>query len=348
MHLSSPAESIYLDLSDRAKLRLTGADRVRFLNGQVSNDVRRATAGNSVYTGVMTIKGRLCADAFVHAADDSLLVDTEPGLREALAARLERYIIADDVRIEDVTESLNLWHLIDFAADAGTAHLPGLRTALAGMGAGVRTVESVRYGRPGLDLFFEPALEAEMHRQLHTGFTELNDDAAEAWRIAAGVPRWGAELNENTMPAEADLEERAVSYTKGCYIGQEIVSRVKSVGHVNRHLRGLRALDSSPLYAGMVLRVPPDKDDVQSARGVGQITSAAPAAGHGGAHFIALGYVRRGWDAAGTVLDAMLAPAASPDETNPAASADMSVPTDSVSEEFPPPCRVEVCTLPFV
>ena len=328
MHVSSPAESVYLDLAERAKLRLTGGDRVRFLNGQVSNDVRQASAERSIYTGVMTIKGKMCADAFVHAGDDFLLVDTEPELRETLAARLERYVVADDVQIEDVTDGSALLHLIDFAADAGAPKLPDLRAALAALGAGWRTVESTRYGRPGVDLFYEPALDAEIRRCLHTGFTELNADAAEAWRIVAGVPRWGAELDENTLPAEAGLEERAVSYTKGCYIGQEIVSRIKSVGHVNRQLRGLRALDSSPLYAGMVLR-PANADDAggEPAKDIGRITSAAPSAGHGGADFVALGYVRRGWETPGTLLDALLM--SSPEETTP-------------------PCRVEVCSLPFV
>ena len=331
MHYPPPAESIYLDLSDRAKLRLTGADRVRFLNGQVSNDVRQASAERSIYTGVMTIKGKLCADAFVHGREDFLLVDAEGELREALAARLERYIIADDVTLEDATDAFALLHLIDFAADTPVGgHLPTVRPALAALGDGLWTVESQRYGRAGLDVFYPPALDAAVRRCLHAGFTELNEDAAEAWRIVAGVPRWGAELDENTMPAEAGIEERAVSYAKGCYIGQEIVSRVKSLGHVNRQLRGLRATDASPLFAGMTLHVPAAEDG-QPGKEIGRMTSAAASAGHGGAEFIALGYVRREFAAPGTLLDAMSPP--DPGEASDTAS---------------PPCRVEVCALPFV
>ncbi len=342
MHVPTPVESIYLDLADRAKLRLTGADRVRFLNGQVSNDVRNASAERSVYTGVMTIKGKLCADAFIHAGADFLLVDTEGELRETLAARLERYIVADDVQIVDVTDALALLHLIDFSADTGAPRLPELRAALAALGAGWWTVESARYGRPGTDIFYEPALDTRIRRCLHAGFTELNDDAAEAWRIVSGVPRWGAELDENTMPAEAGVEERAVSYTKGCYIGQEIVSRVKSVGHVNRHLRGLRALDSSPLYGGMILLSAPaeNAEGAATAKEIGRITSAAPSAGHGGAEFIALGYVRRGWETPGTLLDAVSVAHPSAVGAETASSDDSDVTT--------PPCRVEVCALPFV
>ena len=341
MHIASPVESVYLDLADRAKLRLTGADRVRFLNGQVSNDVRDASMEHSVYTGVMTIKGKLCADAFIHAGGDFLLLDTEPELRETLAARLERYIIADDVQIEDVTDGLALLHLIDFAADTGHPKLPGVRAALAALGAGCWTVESTRYGRPGTDVFYEPAHHAAIHRCLHGGFTELNADAAEAWRIITGVPRWGAELDENTMPAEAGVEARAVSYTKGCYIGQEIVSRVKSVGHVNRHLRGLRALDSSPLYEGMsLLPAPAEGVEGVTAKEIGRITSAAPSAGHGGAEFVALGYVRRGWETPGTLLDAV--------SVSRPAAAGTEAAADDDSEVTTPPCRVEVCALPFV
>ncbi len=323
------AENVFVDLTPRAKLRLTGADRLRFLNGQVSNDARLATADASVYTGVMTAKGKLCADAFIHAGTDALWLDTESELRESLAARLERYIISDDVQIEDVTDALGLFHVIDFA---GT-----FAPEAAGFGDGARVIRSTRYGRTGFDLFFDVSRDAEIRARLHgLGVTLLNDDALESLRILLGVPQWGAELDESVLPAEAGLEDRAVSFTKGCYLGQEVVSRVKSVGHVNRQLCGLRALDASPLYAGMILR---PVDAVSEARDAGRITSAAPSAGHGGAAFVALGYVRRGWETPGTRLDAVLPPE-TPEATEASDSYDGST-------EPPPPCRVEVCALPF-
>ena len=163
----------------------------------------------------------------------------------------------------------------------------------------------------------------EVHHQITAaGFTLLNEDALESLRILLGVPLWGAELDENTLPAEAGIEDRAVSFAKGCYIGQEVVSRVRSVGHVNRQLCGLRAQDASPLYAGMRLVLP----DEAGGKEVGRITSAAPSAGHGGAAFVALGYVRREFAQPGVALDAVSAPA---------------------TEDATPPCRVEVCPLPF-
>ena len=336
MSFALPAESVFLDLSERAKLRLTGSDRLRFLNGQVSNDVRRATADTSVYTGVMTAKGKLSADAFIHAGDDFLLLDAGGELRESLAARLERYIIADDVQIDDVTGMLGLFHVLDFAEVMDAAASPALPAMLADLAPTVHAVHSERYGHRGLDLFFETAQAAAVHGRLSAaGVTLLNEDALESLRILLGVPLWGAELDENTMPAEAGLEQRAVSYTKGCYIGQEVVSRVKSVGHINRQLRGLRALDSSPLYAGMVLR---PTENAPVGKDAGRITSAAPSAGHGGAEFVALGYVRRGWEAPGTLLDAVLPPEPLDTSGEPEAAG---------SPETPPPCRVEVCSLPF-
>ena len=328
----TPTESLFLDLSDRTKLRLVGADRVRFLNGQVSNDVRQASAAESIYTGVMTIKGKLCADAFVHANGESLLIDAEPDVRESLAARLERYIIADDVRIEDATDELGLLHLLDFAADAGSPHAGGLPAVLHDLAGDVPAVRCLRLGRPGLDLFVPATLTKEVRARVHTaGFTQLNEDDAESLRVSAGVPRWGAELDENTLPAEAGIEERAVSYTKGCYIGQEVVSRIKSVGHVNRSLRGARALDASPLYPGMILlSAGADGNPEPGGKPVGRLTSTAAASGHGGATYLALGYVRRGWEEPGTRLLAV-----SPPDPNDAALA------------LPPPCPVEVCALPF-
>jgi folate-binding protein YgfZ len=327
-----PTESLFLDLSDRAKLRLKGADRVRFLNGQVSNDVRRATSEESVYTGVMTIKGKLCGDAYVHAEGESFLLDAEPDLREPLLARLERYIIADDVELSDETDERGLLHLLDFLAGASEhpAHTQELLASLNEAGENVQVVRSSRFGQPGLDLFCPAAACAGLRSRVHAaGFTLLNEDGAESLRISAGVPRWGAELDENTLPAEARIEERAVSYTKGCYIGQEVVSRVKSVGHVNRLLCGFRALDASPLFPGMMLFA--SADDAAASAGakpVGRLTSAACSAGHGGAAYLALGYVRRGWDTTDTRLFATMLP-------------------DSTDADVSPPCEVAVSDLPF-
>ncbi len=298
MSPDASSEDALIDLSDRAKLRLRGADRLRFLNGQVSNDMRKASAAESVYTCVMTIKGKMCADAFVHAGADFLLVDTEPELRESLAVRLERYIIADDVELDDVTDDFHLLHLLPaFAGNAtgeGVPYLGDLPGDPVDAGQ-MQAVQSTRYGRVGIDLFIPASLSDDYRALLAKDFRFLDATEAEALRIAAGVPRWGAELGEDTMPAEADLESRAVSYHKGCYIGQEVVSRVKSVGHVNWQLRGFRPVDGNgeALSPGMILRAPAQADG----RKLGSITSVSASSQR------ALGYVRRGWEAAHTLLN---------------------------------------------
>lgn len=263
-----PAAPWMIDLSDRAKLRFTGADRVRFLNGQVSNDVRRATGAQAVYACVMTLKGKMGGDVWIHAGDDCLLLDAPAELRESLAARLERYIIADDVTLEDVTDEFPLFHL----AGVSAANEPG-------------AVAANRFGQPGVDLWRAPSSPPPV----------ITPAQAETVRIAAGIPRWGAELDENTMPAEAGLEERAVDFAKGCYIGQEVVSRVKSVGHVNWALRGICPADGALLAPGQTFLSPDG-----SGKTVARVTSVAPSLD--GAGQIALGYVRRGFETPGTIL----------------------------------------------
>lgn len=259
-----PERPWVIDFSGRAKFRLTGADRVRFLNGQVSNDVRRASATEAIYACVMTIKGKMCGDAFIHAGADGLLLDAPAELRETLAARLERYIIADDVALDDVTGEFSLFHVI---------------------GGALEGVRADRFGREGHDRWFPAGAGAPAGHL-------LTPAQAETLRIEAGVPRWGTELTEDTLPAEADLEDRAVDFKKGCYIGQEVVSRIKSVGHVNWNLRGLRS-PGGGLVPGLSIPGPDGKSLVR-------VTSVAPRLD--GSGDIALGYVRRGSEAPGTIL----------------------------------------------
>jgi folate-binding protein YgfZ len=269
----------WVDLSDRAKFRLTGGDRERFLQGQVSNDVRLAREDATLYACVMTVKGKMSADIFIRAAADAYHLDAAPELREPLAARLERYIIADDVTLDDVSDSEALVHVISPRAG------PDLPAELA---PHVGVARSTRFARAGIDLFTSRTQLEALRQNLDGG--ELGTAEIELLRISEGVPRWGLDLAEDTIPVEAGLEERALSYTKGCYIGQEVISRIKSVGRVNHHLRRLRG--SFPLHAG-------DRLDVDG-KAAGEITSAAPIAGTG--DWLALGYLRSGFDQAGQRL----------------------------------------------
>ena len=260
------------DLSDRVKLRLTGADRVRYLNGQVTANVQKLAPGEVRPACVTTAKGRLCADIFVHATADALFVDADAAVRETLPPRLERYIISDDATLDDVSEEFRLLHLLGAAMDH-----PGI-CERAAFSSRVN-----RFGRTGLDVWLAAADLAP----LSASFPILDEPILESLRLEAGIPRWGRELDENTLPPEAGLERTHIDYAKGCYIGQEVISRLKSIGHVNRRLAGFVAMENGALQPGLRLFAP-DNDAAE----IGTLTSAAwsfalekP---------VALGYLKRG------------------------------------------------------
>ncbi len=266
------------DLSARAKLRLTGSDRVRFLNGQVTNDVRKAGPDLALPACVLSAKGKIDAYVFISAGPDDLRIDAEAEAREPLAQRLDRYIIADDVTVEDVTEQFSLFH----RTGEDRPPLPN----------DVSWRRAKRFGTAGWDLLV-PATEHEQMRQaLAAHDTFCDPEETERWRIEQGIPRWGQELTDQIIPVEANLTEEAVDYAKGCYIGQEVISRMKMSGQTNKRLCGLRALDERPLATTMRLFAE-EKD-------VGWITSATRSESLG--KEIALGYVKRGFNQPGTQL----------------------------------------------
>ena len=217
-----------MNLSSRSKFRLTGNDRVRYLNGQVTNDVRRVKADETLYACVTDAKGRIVGDVFVHAMENALLLDAEAGLRETLGMRLERYIVADDVELTDVTEEWQLWHVWESAT--GT---PVRRERwIDGQECPSYCLSSNRFSVEGVDLW----LPADAAPPTFGSLPILSEADLETWRILQKVPRWPHELNAETFPPEAGLETRAMDFTKGCYIGQEILSRIKTTGKMPREL----------------------------------------------------------------------------------------------------------------
>jgi folate-binding protein YgfZ len=277
-----------LDLSDRAKLNVIGTDRVRFLNGQLTNDIVSLQLGSAIYTCALTAKGKLCADLFVGATKESLSLDAEAVLRESLTARLEKYIIADDVTLEDVTEAFGLFHLVDVDSeeDVGGVEELDLPSDV------VRNV-CHRFGVPGIDLWFPADQTAVVMERLQQ--SPIDPKVAENLRIERGIARWGSELSEDVIPSEAGLDQRAINFFKGCYLGQEVISRIKSVGHVNRHLCGLLPETGMAIETGDKLFA-----DLESTKEIGLITSIGRSRLLDRA--IALGYVRRGFDAPGSIL----------------------------------------------
>ena len=281
---------LFLDLSARAKLRVTGADRFRFLNGQITNDLRKANETVAIEACVLNAKGKLNAHVFVTALEERFLIDAEPELRETLRTRLERYVIADDVQIEDVTEEFSLFHVL--------TEQPPAR----GFG---RIVSGHRFSAAGWDVWSDSARHDAVQHELASAYHFVDSGAADVMRIEQGLPRWSRELTDEIIPIEANLEERTIDYQKGCYIGQEVISRIKMSGQTNKRLCGLTSLNNAALKPAMRLVAPsaPGKE-------VGWITSATRSQQLG--KEIALGYVKRGFNSPGTNLNALSSDAAIP------------------------------------
>lgn len=297
------------DLSFRGRLCVLGADRERFLNGQVTNDVKALRQGEGCYAALVSAKGRLDSDLFVFRLAEECLLDFEPGYAAAVAQRLDRYIIADDVRVADASPNYGLLSVQGpqaaeavnrFAPDIALPDKPLAFTAATDSALGeLYLMNQPRVGLPGFDLFV-PTVTLEVAAERLTAAAKALGGRAAGWqalewaRVEAGVPRFGADMDESNLPPEAGLEARAISYRKGCYIGQEVIARIRTYGQVAKTLRGLRLADDlSPL---------PAKGDPLSRDGqeVGFVTSAihSPALNAN----LALGYVRRGFNDVGNRL----------------------------------------------
>ena len=280
---SHTGQSTFLDISERAKFQITGTDRSRFLNGQITNDLRKTSETVAVEACVLNAKGRMNAHIFVSALGECFLLDAEPELRETLRTRLERYVIADDVQIEDITDQFSLFHVL-------AQESPKPEHGRIGF---VR-----RFAERGWDIWGDAAHHDAVRQQLSLAFEFLDSAAAEVMRIEQGIPRWGRELTEEIIPIEANLEQRTIDYEKGCYIGQEVISRIKMSGQTNKRLCGLVSLDDVPFQLGMKLAAPS-----ATGREVGWITSATRSERIG--REIALGYVKRGFNDVGATLHAL-------------------------------------------
>jgi folate-binding protein YgfZ len=229
----------------------------------------------------LNAKGRLDAHIFLSADSDSFVIDAEPELRDTLPPRLERYVIADDVQIEDVSDRLSIFHVL-------TETLPELPD-------NCRAVSADRFRKAGWDISCDAAQRDELFERLSARVPFCDDARAEVFRIEQGIPRWGRELTAEIIPVEAGLEESCIDYEKGCYIGQEIISRMKMSGQRNKKLCGLVAKGDSVLVPGMRLTTPTNDKEV------GWITSATESQRLG--ERIALGYVKRGANDTGTELN---------------------------------------------
>lgn len=298
-----------LDLSFRGRLCLTGADRVRLLNGQVTNNVKDLPAGAGCYAALVTAKGKMQSDLNIYNLPNELLLDFEPGLTAEIARRFEKYIIADDVQVVEVEPHYGLlsvqgpraWSVVEklgigFSLPAAPLRFSSVNDATLGE---LYCMSHPRTGADGFDLFTPTSSLGAVADKLIAAVQEAGGRACgwtalEMARIEAGIPRFGVDMDGTNLPPEAGIDARAVSYSKGCYIGQEVIARIRTYGQVAKALRGLRLAAE--------LKVLPMKGDrlYKGDKEIGYVTSAlaSPALKTN----IALAYVRREGNQPGTEL----------------------------------------------
>ncbi len=289
----------------RGRIVVSGRDRASYLQGLLTNDIAALGPGQGCYAAYLTPQGRMIADLWVYELGDVILLSVPLAARETVLTRLDQFIFSEDVQLGDVTGTFAALVVVGPLAAAAVARALGveagviqalgehgsLRLTLAGEPVIVLRVTDT--GEPGYEVLVATASAAPLEAALQAAGVEPIDAAtAETLRIEAGVPRFGVDMDEETIPLEAGIEPRAISFTKGCYVGQEVIIRVLHRGHgrVARRLVGLVFEDARVGPAATPLLV--------DGREVGAITSSAVSEALG--RSIALGYLKRDFTEPGT------------------------------------------------
>lgn len=284
--------SAIFDMSWQAKLVLSGEDRVRWLNGMVTNNIRDLAPAHGVYSFLLSAQGRIQGDMVAYNRGDYLLVTTDREQAPAIAATFDRYIIMDDVEVGDISDKLAAVGIAgpkasEVLSSAGidvTSLEPGQLMDAMWRDAGISVARSVRPQMDGYEIWLAVEnVEKAWDALVLTGAKPAGSDALELYRIVRGVPRFGVDLRERDLPQETE-QLYALNFAKGCYIGQEIVERIRARGGVHRTFTGFE-LNGDPPQAGTKVRAN-DKD-------VGEITSAARIPFPQHERTLALGYLRR-------------------------------------------------------
>jgi folate-binding protein YgfZ len=285
------------DLSDRAKLELTGTDRVRWLNGMVTNNVRDLAPNRGVYAFLLNPQGRILGDLYAYHRGGSLLLDTDQSQLEKLLAIFDKYIVMDDVEVANRSQQLTAVgvagpHAREILKAAGI-DLPELQALqfvdLSWQGVSLALLRSDNPGVEAYELWLAPENVSSLRDALEkAGARPAGAAALELLRIACGIPRYGQDLRERDLPQESG-QDRALHFTKGCYVGQEIVERIRSRGAVHRQFAGfeMEAGASPAAFPSPGSKIQSDGKDV------GEITSVAFLPAADGERPVALGYIRR-------------------------------------------------------
>jgi folate-binding protein YgfZ len=280
------------DLPQRALLQFTGPDRVSFLQGMLSNDVRLLKMFDGQQATILTQQGKVIADVRVLCAMNSIYLDFWEPLKEKILAHLNRYLVADDVEINDPNDQWKMLSLqgpnarqllSEVFANAALPRQPNQHAMVQFDGAPICLVRADHTGQNGFDLIVQKAHLLDLANKLtQLGASWVGARAQNILRVEAGMPRYGVDFSEETLLLEVGLEN-SYSYTKGCYLGQEVVERIRSRGHVNRKLCGLLLDGDTPANAGDAI--------LAGDHEVGRITSSVASLALN--RPIALGYIHK-------------------------------------------------------
>jgi folate-binding protein YgfZ len=289
------------DMNWQAKLIFSGRDRVRWLNGMVTNNVRDLAPDHGVYSFILTAQGHNQGDLVAYNRGDYLLATTDREQAPKITTLLQRYIIMDDVEIEDISDKMGAIGIAGPRASEVLSNTgidvsqlqPGQVIDTVWREIGISVARGTHPGMDGYEMWMAAENAEKVWDALATaGASPVGSDALEVYRIARGTPRYGIDLRERDLAQETG-QEHALSFVKGCYIGQEIVERVRARGNVHRTFIGFDVQGEPPQAGTKVLAN--DKD-------VGEITSAARVPFPGGGRTLALGYLRREIATAGTTV----------------------------------------------
>ena len=290
-----------IDLSALGKLRVSGEDRARFLNGMLTQPIVGLGRGQGIHACLTTAQGQTLADMFVYNTGDFFLLQTEPGLATKVHQALDRFLIADDVRIEDVTDAYAVLRLMGPDTPGVIADtLRGEPVASSSLAFGNHTIGDVACTAacrpladlPGFDVLCGAADAASVWSALlDAGARATGWDALETVRIEEGLPRYGTDVDERSMPLEAGLAH-TVDFGKGCFVGQEALAKMHNLGQPRRSLVGLLLDSDAPRD--------PDSTVVADGREVGRVTSSVRSPRLSRA--IALASIRRGFHVPGQIV----------------------------------------------
>jgi folate-binding protein YgfZ len=283
------------DLGFRSRISLTGGDRTRWLNGMVTNNIRDLAIGHGLYAFLLNPQGRILGDMYAYNVGETLIVETDRTQVEKIAATFDHYIIMDDVEVKDVSEQQTALGLAGpksrallNAAGIEVPELQPLQVITPQCNCDCGCVQCTVIRGDGLEESYEVWLApTDVYKTwaalIAAGATPVGSEALEMQRIVAGVPLYGVDIHERDLPQETE-QTRALNFNKGCYVGQEIVERIRSRGNVHRKFTGF-------VVEGEVV-IAPGAKILADEKEVGEITSAAtlPASGN---QTVALGYIRR-------------------------------------------------------